>query len=150
MIKELFDHEFIIFAMDHYNPLGLARSLGENGIQSIVIAEKSKTDISSYSKYVKEYIRVETADDGYKVLMDKFAGQYPEKPFLLTCDDRTIEFLDRRYDEWKDAFIGFNAGRKDQISKYMDKFEILNLAKKHGLKTLNTICVDKGVVPENL
>lgn len=150
MMKDLFNYEYIIFAMDHYNPLGLARSLGEEGIQSIVIAEKSKTDISSYSKYVKEYVRVETVDDGYKVLMDKFAGKYPQKPFLLTCDDRTIEFLDRRYDEWKDYFIGFNAGKKDQISKYMDKFEILELAKKHGLKTLDTICVDKGTVPENL
>ena len=36
MIKELFDHEYIIFAMDHYNPLGLVRSLGEEGIQSVL------------------------------------------------------------------------------------------------------------------
>ena len=150
MLKELFSHEYIIFAMDHYNPLGLARSLGEVGIQSNVIAEKSKTDISSYSKYVKEYIRVDTAEDGYKVLMDKYAGKYEKNPFLLTCDDRTIEFLDRRYDEWKNYFIGFNAGKKDQISKYMDKFEILELAKKYGLKTLDTICVERGIVPENL
>ena len=150
MKNEIKKHEFIIFAMDHYNPLGLARSLGEEGVESIVIAEKSKTDISSYSKYVKEYIRVETVDEGYKVLLDRFARKYPEKPFLLTCDDRTIEFLDRRYDEWNDSFIGFNAGEKNQISKYMDKFEILELARKYGLKTLDTICVDKGIVPEKI
>ena len=136
--------------MDHYNPLGLARSLGEVGIQSVVIAEKSKTDISSYSKYVKEYIRVDTAEDGYNELMEKYAGKYERNPFLLTCDDRTIEYLDRRYDEWKNYFIGFNAGKKDRISKYMDKFEILELAKKYGLKTLDTICVERGIVPENL
>ena len=149
-MSKVHDHEYIIFALDHYNPLGLARSLGEEGISPIVIAEKSKTDISSYCKYVKEYIRVETVDDGYKVLMEKFAGKYEKKPFLLTCDDRTIEFLDRRYDEWKDYFIGFNAGAKDRISKYMDKFEILELAKKHGLKTLDTVCVERGVVPEGI
>ena len=148
---KLEDHEFIIFAMDHYNPLGLVRSVGGVLGGPIIIAEKSKTDVSSYSKYTKEYIRVETAEEGYKVMMDRF-GNYPSEclPFLLTCDDRTIEFLDRRYDEWKDKFIGFNAGAKDVISKYMDKFEILELAKKHGLKTLETICVDKGVIPENL
>ena len=150
MKQQLYKHEFIIFAMDHYNPLGLARSLGEEGIESIVIAEKSKTDITSYCKYVKEYIRVETADDGYKVLMERFAGKYENKPFLLTCDDRTIEFLDRRYDEWKDFFIGFNGGENGRISRYMDKFEILGLAKKHGLNVLETFCVDKGVVPEAL
>lgn len=137
--------------MDHYNPLGIVRSLGENEINSIVVAEKSRTDISSYSKYTKEYIRVETVDEGYKVLLEQF-GNYPSDrlPFLLTCDDRTIEFLDRRYDEWKDKFIGFNAGAKDIISKYMNKFKILELAKKHGLKVLDTICVDKGIVPYNI
>lgn len=150
MNKEIFNHEFIIFAMDHYNPLGLARSLGEEGIQSIIIAEKSKTDISSYSKYVKEYIRVDTVNDGYKILMERFSKGYKQKPFLLTCDDRTIEFLDHRYEEWNAYFIGFNAGEKGRISKYMDKFKILELAKKHGLKILDTICVDKGIIPENI
>lgn len=151
MLQKLFEHEYIVFAMDHYNPLGIVRSLGENGINSIVIAEKSKTEISSYSKYTKEYIRVETVEEGYKVLLERF-GNYPSDclPFLLTCDDRTIGFLDHCYDEWKDKFIGFNAGTKDNISKYMNKFRILELAKKHGLKTLDTICVDKGVIPNNL
>lgn len=116
----------------------------------IVIAEKSKTDISSYSKYVKEYIRVETVEEGFQVLMDRFGNVFDHLPFLLTCDDRTIEFLDRRHNEWKDKFIGFNAGDKGVISKYMDKYEILKLAKKHGLKTLDTVCVDKGVVPEGV
>ena len=150
MNKELLSHEFIIFAMDHYNPLGLARSLGEKGIQSTMIAEKSRTDVSSYSKYVKEYIRVESVDEGYEVLMSRFAGKFEKKPFLLTCDDRTIEFLDKRYDEWKNWFIGFNAGTNGRISKYMDKYEILKLAQKHGLKTLTTICVEKGEIPENI
>ena len=150
MVKRLKKHEFIVFAMDHYNPLGLVRSIGSMDKKVIVIAEKSKTDISSYSKYSKEYIRVETVDDGYKVLMERFAGKFLEKPFLLTCDDKTIEFLDNRYDEWEDYFIGFNAVKLGQIKRYMDKFEILQLAKKHGLKTLDTICVDKGIFPENL
>lgn len=152
MSKEaLKKHEFIVFAMDHYNPLGLVRSIG-GGIDNkvIVIAEKSKTDISSYSKYVKEYIRVDTVDDGYKVLMERYASKCSEKPFLLTCDDKTIEFLDNRYNEWKDFFIGFSAGKTGQITRYMDKFAILQLAKKYGLKTLDTICVNKGIVPEGL
>ena len=76
MVKRLKKHEFIVFAMDHYNPLGLVRSIGSMDKKVIVIAEKSKTDISSYSKYSKEYIRVETVDDGYKVLMERFAGKF--------------------------------------------------------------------------
>ena len=59
MIREVKNHEVIIFALDHYNPLGLVRSFGEEGIHSIVVAQKSRTDISRYSKYTKEYIAVE-------------------------------------------------------------------------------------------
>lgn len=147
---ELSNHEFIIFAMDHYNPLGVIRSLGEKGINSIVISEKSRTDISSYSKYVKEYIRVDNVEKGYKILLDCFGKYYDSLPFLLTCDDRTIAFLDHHYNEWKDKFIGFNAGAENSISKYMDKFEILELAKRYGLKTLDTICVNKDVIPEGI
>ncbi len=150
MNKELMKHEYIIFAMDHYNPLGLVRSLGEEGIAPIVIAEKSKTDISSYSKYVKEYIRVDTVEEGYQILMDRFAVGHDCRPFLFTCDDRTVEFLDRHYDEWKAFFIGFNAGENGRIGKFMDKYEILQLAQKHGLKCLDTVLAERGSVPDGI
>ena len=35
--KELSKHKFIVFCSDHYNSLGVVRSLGEAGIASIVI-----------------------------------------------------------------------------------------------------------------
>lgn len=34
MLSELKNRTFIIFAMDHYNPLGLVRSLGRGGGKS--------------------------------------------------------------------------------------------------------------------
>ena len=34
------EHEFIVFALDHYNPLGVVRSLGEAGVNPILIAVK--------------------------------------------------------------------------------------------------------------
>lgn len=151
MIREVKNHEVIIFAMDHYNPLGLVRSFGEEGIPSIVVAQKSRTDISRYSKYTKEYIAVETTQEGYEWLMSHYQETvFENRPFLLTCDDRTIEFLDNRYDEWKNRFIGFNGGCRGVITKYMDKYVILEAAKRHGLKVLDTITVDKGEVPANI
>ena len=151
MISKVKKHEVIIFAMDHYNPLGLVRSFGEEGIHSIVVAQKSRTDISRYSKYTKEYIAVDTTQEGYDWLLSRYQEtEFEKRPFLLTCDDRTIEFLDNRYDEWKNRFIGFSGGHKGVITKYMDKYVILEAAKRHGLKILDTITVDKGEIPENI
>lgn len=151
MLNEVRNHEFIVFAMDHYNPLGVVRSLGEEGINPIVVAQKSRIDISRFSRYTKKYIAVETTQEGYDWLLEHY--QEREKsfcPFLLTCDDRTMEFLDQRYDEWKKRFIGFHGGVAGRIAKYMDKYVILEAAKRHGLKVLDTVTVDKGTVPENI
>ena len=39
MDSKLREHKFIVFCQDHYNPLGIVRSLGEEGIRTIVILE---------------------------------------------------------------------------------------------------------------
>ncbi len=151
MINKVKNHEIIIFAMDHYNPLGLVRSFGEEGIYSIVVAQKSRIDISRYSKYTKEYIAVENTQEGYDWLMSRYKEtDFENRPFLLTCDDRTIEFLDNRYEEWKNRFIGFSGCKQGVITNYMDKYVILEAAKRHGLKVLDTITVDKGEIPKNI
>ncbi|WP_270507707.1 ATP-grasp domain-containing protein [Eubacterium limosum] len=144
------DHLFIVFAIEHYNPLGVIRSLGEAGIKSVFIAEKGRTQIASKSKYVEKCHYVDSVEEGYDILMKEYSHYEKNLPFVVTCDDRTAGFLDEHYEELKDKFIFHNAGETGRISKYMDKDEILQLAKKHGLKILNTQTVKLGEIPENL
>ena len=40
-IERLKKHKFIVIGYEHYNPLGVIRSLGENGIRPIVMMLKS-------------------------------------------------------------------------------------------------------------
>ena len=143
------DHKFIVFALDHYNPLGVIRSLGEAGISPIYIAERHGEYFATKSKYLKECYEVEDAAEGYKILMEKY-GNEQEKPFLITCDDKTTGYLDERYEELKDKFIFFNAGATGRIEEFMDKNNILECAKRHGLKVLETRVVNHGEVPEDL
>ena len=63
-------HLVIVFAIDHYNPLGVIRSLGENGINPIYIAVKHRVGLGTKSKYVEKVHAVDTIEEGYKVLMD--------------------------------------------------------------------------------
>ena len=57
MDNGLKEREFIVFALDHYNPLGVVRSLGEAGINPVLIAVKHKVDLAVKSKYVKKVIK---------------------------------------------------------------------------------------------
>lgn len=145
----LSNHKFIVFALDHYNPLGMIRTLGENGIAPIYIAVKHRIDLGIKSKYVSQVHKVDSVEEGYRILLEEY-GNEGIKPFLLTSDDRTTGYLDEHYDELKDKFILFNAGETGRITEFMDKEKILELAKKHGLKVLDTLVLNKGEIPDDL
>ncbi len=149
MKNDLNKHKFIVFALDHYNPLGAIRSLGEKGIMPIFIAVKHRVDIGVKSKYLSSVHKVDSVEEGFTLLINKY-GHESVKPFLITCDDKTTGYLDERYDEIKDKFIFFNAGSKGRISEYMDKFNILTIAKKHGLGVLETRVIKNGEIPSDL
>lgn len=144
------NREIIVFAIEHYNPLDMIRSLGIEGIFPVYIAEKGKSVASSMSKYIKQIHRVDTVEEGFQILKTYGTTEEASMPIVLTADDRTQAYIDERYDEVKDQFIIFNAGAQGRIVKFMDKFEILELAKKHGLKTLDSRVVDRGEVPGDL
>lgn len=142
---------FIVFAIEHYNPLGVIRSLGEKGIRPIYIAEKGKAALASKSKYISKCHYVDTVEEGFNLLMREY-GNFDEeqKPFLFCTDDHTMGYIDDRYDEIAGKFIYFNAGKNGGINKYIDKGEILRLAKECGLEYAETIVCDKGEFPEGL
>jgi len=144
------DHQFIVFGVEHYNPLTVIRTLGVRGIYPVFIGIKNKSRVASKSKYVRKNHYVETIEEGYRVLMDTYGGFQSEKPFLIVTDDDVQSYLDLRYDELKERFLFFHAGKKGRVTEFMDKKNILDLAKRHGLDILPTVVTDHGVVPENL
>lgn len=147
MIK---DHQFIVFGAEHYNPLTVIRTLGIRGIYPDFIAVKNKSRVSSKSKYVHKNHYVETIEEGYGVLLKEYGYSQRCKPFLIVTDDDIQGYLDLKYDELKDLFIFFQAGKSGRVTEFMDKKNILDLAKKHGLKILPTFVTKHGEVPKDL
>ena len=145
------NHKFIVWGFEHYNPLGIVRSLGEEGIKSYVIIIRGTTGpITSVSKYIKEKFFVDSAEEGYELLLEKFGENESDKPFVITSDDTVTSLIDMRYEELKDKFVFFNAGENGRITFYMDKSNINELAKKHGLKVLPTYRVKIGEIPDDI
>lgn len=146
------DQIVILFAIEHYNPLGVIRTLGKRDIRPDYIAIKGRVRLSSKSKYVNRVHEVETVEEGYEVLLREYGKVYEtgKKPIIICSDDKTIGHLDNHFDELHDKFIFFNAGQQGRIIDYMDKFRILELAKKHGLNMLDSRVVKRGDVPADL
>lgn len=140
---------FIVFAEEHYNPLGVIRSLGEAGFNPIAIIIKGGPHLASKSKYLSKVYYVENREHGLKILLKEYSGCM-EKVFVYACDDTTEEFLDNHYEELKEDFIFYNAGKAGRVTEFLNKETIWNLALKHGLNFLEAVAVKKDEIPENL
>lgn len=144
-------HLVIVFALEHYNPLGHIRSLGEQGINPIYISVKRNGDVAALSKYISILHRVESVEEGYRLLIENYGDyEYEHRPYLIFSDDKTVGFFDLHFNELKDKFIFFNAGAQGRINEFMDKQKILNIAKKHGFNVLESQVVKCGEIPNNL
>ena len=141
-------HPVVVFATEHYNTLGLIRSLGEVGMSPNYIAVKGKAKVASTIKYVLKNYFVNSIDEGYNLLCREYGNPNKgEEAIVLCMEDKVLGVMDEHYDEIFEKFIMFSSGEKGRTLEYMDKFKILELAKKHGLKTLDTIVVDRGDIP---
>src|SRR5574344_278203 len=138
MINQYNGHLCIVFALEHYNPLGQIRSFGEMGINPIYISVKRRYEVATYSKYISKLHRVDSVEDGYELLMNEYCSYDAEhKPYIVFSDDKSVGYFDLHYDEWKNKFITYNAGSTGRINKFMDKYNIQQLAKKHSFNVLD-------------
>lgn len=143
------DRKYIVIGGEHYNPLGLIRSLGVAKIKPIAIIKKASFGIASKSKYIKKLHLVDSYDEALDLLKKEY-GNEMLKPFVFTSDDQMTSILDNNYDELKNKFIFYNAKKQGEISKYMNKEEIMNLAVECGLKVAKSWKVYDKKVPKDI
>ena len=148
-LDELFYHKFIIFCHDHYNPLGVVRSLGERGINPIVIVMNKRPVLLNHSKYSQIVHTVENIEDGYKLLLENY-GNENKKPFLYSCSDDVCYWLDEHYDELINRFYFFHGNEKGVIAHYLNKAEINRLAENCGCDVLRYEVIPKEEMPKTL
>lgn len=149
MKEELLEHKFIVIAREHYNPLGIIRSLGIAGIHPTVILIKGKRNFVGSCKYISEKITVESIEKAFEALK-KECLSLKVKPFVYITDDYCLEFIDGHYDEIKDICYITNAGDAGKITYFMQKENQNQLACKCGIKVPKSEVVMTGELPKTL
>lgn len=143
--------EYIVLANhDHYNHLGIVRTLGEAGIRPIVIAVHNNPPMATVSRYTKKKHIVSSPEEGVKLILAEYAKSKTEKSFILTGDDVSVMALDSHYGELKDYFYFYNAGETGRIKHYMSKDILCGLAAKHGFNIAKAWKVKTGEIPEDI
>lgn len=150
--KELRKHKFVIFGSDHYNTLGAVRSLGEVGIRPDVILHphyRPNPIFTTNSKYIGKVYIVQTVEEGYQTLLEKYADEQ-EKTFVFSCDDWVESILDTNYDVIKDKFYFFHGKESGIVSHYMDKDAIAKLGMDCGFNIPKAEELKRGEMPTAL
>lgn len=155
MIKSknlIHSHKFIVFCGEHYNPLGMIRSLGEADIHpDLIVVKDGGRSLSSKSKYASKVFFAKTISEGYEILLREYIGNpNVDMPFVMTADDKITSYLDKNYEQLVGRAYFFNGGSAGRLTEYMNKEAILKIAAQHGLNVLGTVVVDKDEIPEGL
>ncbi len=144
------NHLHIVFAHDHYNPLGVVRSLGEEGVMPIVVlVDDNKPCLVNKSKYIGKLHLVKSIEEGYDLIISKYSKENL-KPFIYTCSDDIESYIDLHYNELISHFYFFNAGEQGRITKIMDKEVMIRMAKESGINIPETEVLKVGEMPHKL
>ncbi len=135
----------IVFGLDHYNSLGLARVFGINGICPIGILvscyEKHKYDFCYLSRYWKETHFVSTMNDGENFILENYSGT---GAVIMPSADGAEEAIDNNLDELiSHGFIvpGINQ-TQGEVIRLMNKMTQAEWVKSIGIKTADTFLID--------
>ncbi|MDE5611502.1 MAG: ATP-grasp domain-containing protein [Odoribacter sp.] len=131
MAKKTFDNKVIVFGGSHHNTLGLVRSLGEESVDVYVVIHGVTSSFVSQSIYITECKFVKNGNEGIEYIIQNFSKENL-KPIILCSSDEAACIVDVNYDRLKDDFFFANAGKAGRITNYMNKEELVRLAKECG------------------
>ena len=143
----IYKHKHIVLAGDHYNPLGIIRSLGEEGIKPIVLLCAEHPFWVQHSKYIGELHIFKTYEEGYLFMVENY-GHDTLKPFVYNGSDDTTLLLDKHYDDLKDHFYFTNG--QGSLEKYLQKYDMCQVASECGIRIPKEEFLTVGQMPTTL
>lgn len=131
----------IVIGGNHYNTLGLVRSLGSRGISVALLLENCTRRSSEVvrSKYVGQVIEVNGAPDILDTLRNEFI-QEENKPVVFAASDTCAQVVDSNFEELSKKYHLFNARRENsRVGYYINKSNTFPVAERCGLRLIKTI-----------
>lgn len=136
------DCKVIIVGGNHHNGLGLARSLGGNGIEiHSVVADECKNSFLAHSKFVSSCTVFSNEKEAFDYVLATYSNE-SERPVLIPYSDRAACELDLRLDEFRGKFHVPSIGNQQgAIAAMMNKQKQVGFAQKYNLRMAKTCTV---------
>lgn len=139
-VKSLID--FIIFGSGNYNSLGVLHAMAHAGHEAFILCignskDRKQGNIIGYSRFAKNIIEVESADEGIEWLLENKSA-FPKDTIIYPTGDNEEKSLDNNYAKLKNHFIFPQCKNQGDVTNLMDKNIQIDLAEKHGLRILKS------------
>lgn len=132
----------VIVGGDHYNMLGVIRSLGKDYDINAIIISDDNYSFCNKSKYVNKSVVIKNDVNMILKKIKEFADK-EVKSFLIPTSDLTACIIDENYNELKKFYYTNNINdEQNQIIKYMDKYQQKKLCEKLNINIAATFVVD--------
>lgn len=124
----------IVIGGNHYNTLGVIRSLGEKGVPVYLILISEKENYICKSKYVTKFWQViKSEKEIINVLLNNFDDE-EFKPVIMPTSDFGVEVLDKNFNLFKNKYILPNIDNLEGKITYLMNKKIMNeIAFESGL-----------------
>lgn len=133
----------VIITEDHYNALGMLRSLGECGIENILLLTSQGKTYVDRSKYVRRTVKIGRTSEDILSSVKEIAKENKDNTYILfPLSDFAALVIDENYDTFPENVIGPNMA--GQMAEYQNKAFSKERAKECGLNTAKGTILDIG------
>lgn len=121
------DREILVIGGNHHNTLSVLRSLGEKGMQSLlIIVSDDPTPYVGYSKFIKKCRVVKSVNDIAYAMEHLHSST--ERAVVIACSDSISSYLDSNYNKLSRNYILPGSSEQGKITNLMNKNTMMQLA----------------------
>jgi D-aspartate ligase len=126
-----------------YNGLAVIQSLGRKGVE--LYAVDQKRTVGTFSKYVKEYIKIDLNINEKKVIQTLVDLKFNSKVLIFPTSDRWIEIISRNKEELSKYYL-LCAPENKIVELLLNKYEFGTWCEKKGIKTPRVYKESKALI----
>ena len=131
----------IVWGNDGFNSLGLIRQIKDITSNITLLINGKRTFLASISKYCTKTIVTKNTNEGLLYLME--LKQQEIKPVLIPSNDITAEVINNNQLILKNKYYIPYTNAEGSISKYDNKLQMCDLAKKCGFIVPDFVAFNK-------
>ena len=133
----------VVVGTDHFNTLGIIRSLGESGIEPTAVIFSKDTDKAwtLKSKYLNRKLSCVTSIEKVEGVLSEIGKEFKEKAFLIPSCDLAVKIIDDNNCLEKYYYSPRILTRTGKMFHCMDKTYSAEIALKAGFLVPETMCL---------